>query len=266
MKRKILISLVFAVLTIIFFIIDTLLGIGFVIAGIIYLIKIRKASIYAFIAQVRYSKGFQEDAIKWFEKAIAVKGAKNGTKILYAYLLLKRGNVERSEKLINEILASNPSVDDKNLTKSNLALILWKKGQLEEAVGILEEIIKDFKTTNIYGSLGYFLILKGDLQKALELNLEAYEYNNSNSIILDNLAHTYFLMGESDKAEEIFKKLMDNSPTFPEAYFDYGLLFEKTGRNEEAAQKFEKALTCKFSFLSTITIEGINEAITRVNP
>jgi tetratricopeptide (TPR) repeat protein len=156
------------------------------------------------------------------------------------------------------------SADDKMNVKSNMALVLWKKGQIDDALNMLKEVFENYKTTTIYGSLGFLLILKGDLDKALEFNLEAYEYNDSNAVILDNLGQTYYLMGEYDKSKEIYKKLVSSNPSFPEPYFNYGLVMKQKGNVERALELMNQALTYRFSFLSTVSKEEIEAEIEKL--
>jgi tetratricopeptide (TPR) repeat protein len=151
------------------------------------------------------------------------------------------------------------------LLKSNIALVQWKKGQLDDAVATLEEVFAGFKNTAVYGSLGYLLILKGDLEKALEFNREAYDYNNQNAVIVDNLGQNYYLMGEYDSAGEVYEKLLAGKPDFPEPYYNYGLVLAATGCRERALELFRKALEQKFSFLSAITREEVEHAIRKLS-
>lgn len=225
-----------------------------------------KASIFAIMGSRNYSKGNMEEAIKWFDKAYKSGSAKPMTVTSYAYLLLKCGNITEAEKILNEQMNKLLSNEEKMNVKSNLALVLWKKGQLDEAVNMLEEVFSNYKTTTIYGSLGYLLILKGDLNKALEFNLEAYEYNSSNAVIQDNLGQTYFLMGEYDKSQEIYEKLVSTNPSFPEAYYNYGLLMKQKGELNKALELMKKALEYKFSFLSTVSREEVEAEIKNIEP
>lgn len=203
-----------------------------------------------------------DEAIKWYEKAYKTGRADTGTGVSLAYLMLKKGDIEKSEALFKKIYeAANTSEDFRNIIKSNIALIKWKKGKLDEAIEMMENLIASFKTTNIYGSLGFLYIEKGDYEKALEFNIEANEYNNSNSIILDNLGETYYWLERYDEAEETYKKLLEKGPKFPEPYYHYGLVLEKLNRKTEAYDLFKKADTFKINFLSTITKEQINKKL-----
>ncbi|HHW31052.1 MAG TPA: tetratricopeptide repeat protein [Clostridiaceae bacterium] len=242
-----------------------LYGIIALILYILYGLYIGKASIYTIIGSIRYSKGNMEEAIKWLDKAYKSGRAKPTTITSYAYLLLKSGNIQEAEKILMEQMDKILSDDDKMNVKSNLALVLWKKGQLDEAINMLEEVFSKYKTTTIYGSLGYLLILKGDLNKALEFNLEAYEYNSSNAVIQDNLGQTYFLLGDYDKSQEIYEKLISTNPSFPEAYYNYGLLLKQKGETDKALEYMKKALNYKFSFLSTVSREEVEAVINKIS-
>ena len=65
-------------------------------------------------------------------------------------------------------------------------------------------------------------------------------------------------------AREVYEKLLAKAPSFPEPYYNYGLLMEKLGNREEALESMKKALSMKFSYLSTITREEIETAISRL--
>jgi tetratricopeptide (TPR) repeat protein len=244
-----------------------LYGLAGTVGFIVYLVYKRKIGIYATIGKLSYAKGDMDKAIKWYRKAASMQGASPDIIISYCYLLLKKGQTDESERILDDFMRRlSISEDKRNLAKSIKALITWKKGNLDQAIEMLEEVIKNLETSNIYGSLGYLLILKGDLDRALEFNLKAYEYNNSHDVILDNLGQTYYLRGEYEKSVEIYEKLMGKNPkpTFPEAYYNYGLLLLATGKREEALEKMKQALNYNISFLSTIDKDEIRKKINEI--
>ncbi len=230
-------------------------------AWLLVAMMVNRSLFYRMRGQAEYAKGNLDNAARQFEKAVRLKKANIEMKVNYGFILLKTGKLDEAEKVLQECVSQGRSEDEKNLAKSNLALVFWRRGRLQEAVSMLEEVIVKYKTTAIYGSLGYLLIEMGDLEKALKFNLEAMEYNPENAIILDNLAHLYHLRGEMDRAGEMFEKLMAKDPHFPEAWYDYGRYLEDSGRGAEAAEKYEKALTCTFSFNSTISREQVQNRL-----
>jgi tetratricopeptide (TPR) repeat protein len=258
---NLLVFIVFIVLTVVLFKTNILYGLIFLLAIIILFAFVKRAAILALIGRTNYFKGNIEKGLSWFEKAYKTGVAKPKTIISYAYLLLKSGNIKDSERILENLLRSRLETDERMLAKSNMALVEWKKGELDNAIATLEEVISDFETTNIYGSLGYMLIQKGDLDKALEFNLKAYDYNSSNTIILDNLGQNYYLRQEYDKAANIYESLMEQNPSFPEAYYNYGLVLKAKNDNVKALEMAKKALNYKISFLSTIKKEHIDKLI-----
>jgi tetratricopeptide (TPR) repeat protein len=226
-------------------------------AYIILLMYSLRSSIFSFMGTLKYSRGDIDEAVRWFKKAHETHNTKPRAEISYAYLQLKQGNLEEAESILNSLLSTNLQKDDEMNAKSNLALVLWKKSRLDDAISLMEEVIDNYKTSAVYGSLGYLLIEKGNLDKALAFNLEAYDYNGRNAVIADNLGQTYYSLGEYDKAEELYKNLMSANPSFPEAYYNYALVLEKLGRLQEALETIRKASDYKLSFLSTVTKEEI---------
>lgn len=257
MLMKILKAILPILAVVILFLYNPLIGLAAMLALLIYLLVTGRAAIYSFLGNAKYGQGKLDASLQWIGRAVKTGKAKPRVVTAYGYLLLKTGNLTEADAVLSKNLKSGLSKDDEMHAKSNYALVLWKKGDLDGAIAMLEELIAEYETSTVYGSLGYFLILKGDLEKALQLNLKAYEYNGSNTVIQDNLGQTYHLMGENEKAAEIYEKLMAANPQFPEAYYNYGLVLEALGQPEKALEIMEKALHHKLSFLSTITMEEI---------
>ncbi|MBQ4517662.1 MAG: hypothetical protein II997_03645 [Clostridia bacterium] len=217
----------------------------------------RFASICHIIALRTYGLGDVNGAFRWFERA-EKRGMNNSQKITYAYYLMREGRVERSEALLNSVLAFR--LDDQKVrfsAKSNHGILMLKTGRIDEALETFEEIFEVYKTTNIYGSLGYIYIVKGDLEKAEAFNLEAYDFNNDDAIILDNLVQLYNKKEEYEKAYEYAVQLMEKKPTFIEAYYDAAVAEIGVGKTEEAKEHLQHALTVRTCFISAIHHEDV---------
>jgi len=249
---------------IILFRINKVAGFLSILAYLLLIVIFNLNIIYRIKAQTEYNKGNLKMAEKWFKKATESKKAGTDVLVNYGFVLFKEGKLKEAEEILLEAVDKSKNKDEKNLAKSNLALIVWKKGELDKAYEMLKEVIAEYKNTAVYGSLGYLAIEKGDLDEALEINLEAYEYNSDNAIIQDNLAHLYHLRGEMDKAGELFDKLIQKEPHFPEAYYDYGKYLEDAGDIQKARDMYRKALSCKFNFNNTITKEQVQNALDRL--
>lgn len=262
MNIKKYINIVVAIFALFMFIaINKLVAVLFIIGYVVY---INLATIIYYIGNNKYKRNKINEAYKYFERAYKIKGSPIKIKLYYIYFLLLRGDLDQSEKLLNQLSQKNISSDDEINIKLNISLVLWKRNKINEAVDILMQLYGKYKTTIIYQNLGYFLILQNDFDKALEINLEAYEYNSSNTVILDNLATTYYMQGEYAKALNIFEGLMPQKPSFPSAYYYYALTLLHLNKNEEALQNLKQALKCNFTFLSAISKEEVQAKITEI--
>lgn len=218
--------------------------------------------IYNMRANNAFRTGNIPETLSWLDKSYKTGRADPKVVTTYGYMLLKYGHLNEAEKILKEQLAA-PNLPNNAYydAKSNYALVLWKQGQLDKAIAMFEDILPNFKNTNVYGSLGYLYILQGDLEKALKFNLEAYEYNRTGGVILDNLGQTYYLAGDNENAEKTFKALMDLNPKFPEAYYDYALVCEKAGNMEKCKEMLKNALKYDTNYLSVITTEDIENKL-----
>ena len=205
-------------------------------------------------------KGDEEKALVMLEKAYQTKGANPQQMIGYAYLLMKTGNLERSEKLLKELLGNPLSDPMRLLANVNLATNYWLQGNQDEGYHVLEELSGEYKNTQLYSNLGYFKILRGDdLEEALAYNQEAYEYNSDDLTILDNLAQNYYFLGRLDEANEIYDKVMDKSPKSADSYYYHALTLKGLGQIKEAREQVELAKDKKLALVTTITKDDIEK-------
>jgi len=138
-----------------------------------------------------------------------------------------------------------------------------EKNDLDMAIDILKKIFNN-KNTIIYQNLGYFLILKGDYNEALEFNIEALDYNSSDLGIMDNLAQTYYYLEEINKAIELFDEIITKKPTFASPYYYYALALIEKNNKEKAIEVLKKGLKCNFNSLSIITKEDLEAKISEL--
>jgi tetratricopeptide (TPR) repeat protein len=242
--------------------IQPVLFVVLILGGLIYLAYRYYPDICEVIGRLAYGRTGNLDAgIRWLERAEKTDRAKPKTTNAYAFLILKSGDMERAEAIVDDLLNRNLPDGDRHRAETTYALILWKRGQLEEAIELLETALSEnFRTSNLYASLGYMLLEKGDLQRAMEVNVEAYDYDDDNTVILDNFATTYLRHGEVEKAERIYAQLMQKNPHFPEAYYGYAQLLLAQDRERDALHAMDQALAKDFSFLSTVTREQVEQA------
>lgn len=211
------------------------------------------------------NQGNLTDALIEFDKMLDRK-PKYYAMVQYAFFLIKAGEYEKAEKLYNNYIfkdISKKKPKDKILSDINYALLVWKKGDLDYAIELTEDLLEKYKTTSIYVNLGLFLILKGDYEKALKVNLEAYDFSPENLGVLDNLGMNYYYLGDYENSKKIYEQLFSikENPSFADCYFNYGRLLNKLDQKETAKAFLEKALTAEFSVFSSVTKEHVEEEL-----
>lgn len=268
-KKKIIDYVVFLVIAVVIALTKVylikIIGTGLILLWAYYLYYKNRAIFYAIIANKYFSKNEMNLCATWYEKAIAVKTCPQKIKITYSYFLLRSGKIEKSKEVLEKVKEEGIEKNMNFVYKQNYSLILFKEGKIDEAIEIMKEIFDTYKTTSVYESLGYMYIEKGDLEKALEFNLRAKDYNDQDPIILDNLGQTYLLLKDYKNANEIYEKLFKSNPKFPDAFYNYGLVLSEMGKKDEALSKLNKALTLNFSFLSSVKKEQVEEKINELN-
>ncbi|HOD92981.1 MAG TPA: tetratricopeptide repeat protein [Clostridia bacterium] len=210
-------------------------------------------------------KGEFQKALLPAYKAYKMKHSTVDTANIFIYMLLKAGKYEKAIEITNENRNRYMSEDQLIAFSSNEALALWKLGKINESIGIFEKITEKFESTNIYVSYGTVLTFSNDLNKALELNKKAYQYNSSSKGIKDNLAYTYYLIGDIDRAKRMYDELLDEPLNFPEAYYNAALVSNSQGQYDEAVRLFKQALSKQFTGLTAVTKEEINNKINYLN-
>ena len=80
-------------------------------------------------------------------------------------------------------------------------------------------------------------------------------------VIADNLAESYAISGDIQKAGELYEKILEKDPHFPEPYYSYGLILIDKGEKERGIDLIKESLEKRFSFLSVKSKEEIEEIL-----
>ncbi len=87
---------------------------------------------------------------------------------------------------------------------------------------------------------GWFLIAKGDFEKAIEKMQEAVSLDPLSLPLLGNLADAYGFAGHFPEALAQYRKIVELDPSFRRAYEGQGMIYLAMGEPEKAVGYFEK--------------------------
>lgn len=243
-----------------FYFAGPLFGFLFLLAMIIYYIFKNMPMIYLMIGKFNYLKD-NEKMFAYLEKSYQTGRMKPDQKIYYGYMCMRERKYDKAERLFNDAMAFQKDEGVLARAKTNQALLMWKKGDLNGAVELMGEVFEGYKSAVVYGNYGYLLILKNDLKKALEINLEGYDYDNTNDVICDNLVQNYYLLGDYEKSREYATQLMERNPQFPIPYYNYAKTLIALGEKDEAEEMLKKALNFPFSAVAEISKEEVENLL-----
>lgn len=222
-------------------------------------------NIYGFLGFYNHSRGKTEKALRWYEKAEKNDVTSANYQMAYGVLLLRTGKYEKAREIFDKILIFYPRNERvRNNAKVNIALAYWKLGDLDLAIDRMTEMHNKLKNSRTYGGLGYMLLCKGDYEAALEFNLEALDYDDTDPVILDNLGQTYYLMGDLDNAFKYFNKAKEQKEDQVDTLFYLGNIYLQRGQREEAKEHYKKALECNISALNTISRQDIEAKLKEI--
>ena len=222
-------------------------------------------NIYGFLGFYNHSRGKKDKALELYAKGYE-KGITNPNyQMAYGVLLLRSGQFQEAQDIFTKLLIYFPSNKlVKNNGKINLALTYWKLGDIDTAVERLSEVHSRLKNSKTFGTLGYLLLETGNFERALKFNLDAMEYDNTDPVVLDNVAQTHYRMGDIEEAFTYFKRAKEVKDDQADTLYYLGCIYQQKGQTEEAREVLEKALTCNISALSTISKKAIEDKLKEI--
>lgn len=253
--------LIFMMAIVISFFFNPMMGLFLLAVGFVILLFSNRANIMMYLGLGQYNKKNYVKALRLLKSAHLSSAGKMNNSYNYAYILLREGRPEEAKAAIKyAMLRGNVKESETYLGKEILSMIYYKQGDYAEATKLMQSIFDHYKSSNVYGSLGYYKILaKAD--DAESFALEAYEYNKNDKVILDNLVQLYYEKGDFATAKKYSDEATSASATGIETFYHAALVEKALGNKEEAIENFKKALSFTPSFLTTVTPEEIERQI-----
>lgn len=217
---------------------------------------------WAVKGQKAFAAGNFDESRRCYKKAYDTNRAKLQIKINYAYTLMRTGDFDEAERILNPIVRMKTTKKDnmKKSAKQQRCMVYYKQGRLDEAMEDAMELFNDgYKNTQMYGMIGYFKLIRGDeLEETTRFCEEAYDYNSDDRDITDNLSICYYKKGEYDKAAELSDKIIAEAPKFVEAYYHGAQIAVKQKKYEKAKELMTHIDGCRWSNMTTVSREEVD--------
>lgn len=240
---------------------------GFVVSGIVLLALViwQWANILTLFGQRAYAQGKNNKALAYLKAGHEHPRAGAANSSAYAYILLRCGRAEDARLVANYALLNKKLPEsDKNQIRQILSLICYKLGDYKEATAMMEEIYKNFKSSTVYGTLGYYKIL-AESEDMYSFNEEAYEYNSDDKVIIDNKVILALKKQDGAAAQALSQKSIDAGNKGVEIFYHAAQAEEMLGNMAQALEYYRMAQSCTRSFMTTVPEAEIEAAIERLD-
>jgi tetratricopeptide (TPR) repeat protein len=180
------------------------------------------------------------EAIKNFEKAIEVSPDYYLPYADLGRISLQENDIPRAEKSFVKALSLNPN---NPFISQELAKIYLNRGDLDRASGVINDGLKFTPgEPSLLFLKAHILTRKGELQEPLEIYRDLIRVDPSSYANWFNYGAVLARLGKSSEAENALQQAINLDGKLPNAYQELVSLYEKGGRNEQAAANYERGL------------------------
>ena len=209
-------------------------------------------------AYYKHARGDFETAKRMYESAIK-KGMNKPERMgPYGVLLMREGEFEKAIEMFGKIIMMRPKPLIRIKTRINRAIAFTKTGRYEEAKVALEDIHEKYRSRQVYEALGYLYVITDD-EKAEKYNLEAYDYDAENYVILDNLCQYYLQKKDYEKARIYGEKAYEIDGNKVDNLYHLALIEAHAKNTEKAVDYCEKMMEAPLTALNDINHETLLE-------
>ena len=217
-------------------------------------------------ALMMHQRGNAEGARAEYERLYASGYIAASYLLPYCVLLLREGGEENYQK-VKAILKQAEKAPDLDAQRQqellmDYAVAQYKLGEIGKAIELLEAAHAKTPCGLVYQALGYLYVEAGEKDKALSYNLEALDYDDEDSIVLDNLGQTYYrLFNDPAKARPYFEKAHEIKENQIDTLYFLSRYDLAEGKKQDALDKLELAVQGRFSPLNYVSREQVTAEI-----
>lgn len=215
------------------------------------------------LAYYKHARGDYKEAERLYELAVK-KGLNKIEKLgTYAVLVMRNGEFERALDMFNKMILMHPKKELRLKIRQNRAIANIKLGNIEAARIALEDIHKSNRTKKVYQSLGYLYALTND-KKSESYNLEAYDYDEYDTVILDNLTQHYINNNDYLNARIYAEKALDLNNNLIDVLYHLALIEEHDKNKDKAKEYANSMMDAEISALNDVSIEERDKVFKRI--
>lgn len=230
--------------------------------------QLRKQGKYA-EAEIKLAEALKQYEAAYqagYRQSVALQG--------YALLLMRSGDFSRAREIMLEVSKDKSmKPEDRFTLRVDYSICQWKMGNLDKAIETIQTAAQGKRNGVVYTTLGMYLVDKarqtGDFEEAIRLNEEAYEYDDEDAGVLDNMGQMYLAMSEWSakredavlaaeqraKALEYLKKAYEVKPGQISSSYFLARMLHEDGDDAQARKVLASVIDLPFSAMLQISRE-----------
>jgi len=216
------------------------------------------ASLFHGSAATQYHrKGDLVHAEEEYRKAIEAGDKDPSRHLSFGVLLLQKGDLDGGIQILTRALTFPLDDRTKATVRCYRALGYLLNGQSAKALAALEDLQEVYPCGQVYQTLGYAYIKTEQYDKALPYCLEAVEYDDEDTVILDNLAQLYIALERWDDAQKTLDRGFAIRAKQADMLYHQALCDLHRGDREQALLHVREAQECPINALNDVTRETL---------
>lgn len=213
-----------------------------------------EATFYLSRAESAYNSGEYEEAIKYYDKVIALDQRLDKAYTGKADSFEALGKHEQSLELCEKAIQANSNMHKAYNVKGDA---LSSLGKYEESLECYKKAAQLDPNESLYqNNIAFSFNNLEKYDEALEHSEKAIELNANNDMAYVNKGYALESQGKIDEAIKCYEKSAQINPSNSIAYYNKGYLLDSMGNSEEAIKLFDKALEVDPDDLDALNAKG----------
>jgi len=191
-------------------------------------------------ANAAMQAGDVDSALFYYVKVLEKNQKDEESLTAIATIHTKRGNNDLAILAYRMVLGEN---EEHQQALEGLGLALIRVNKFDKARLTLFRALRDNpQHAAIYNGLGVISDIQHFYSEARWFYGQSLKMQADSPITRTNIAYSYFLSGEWDKAEKLYRVVLERFPKHAQASLNYALLLARKGKLFDAMSNFERVL------------------------
>lgn len=179
---------------------------------------------------------------------------------IVAITMIQNNKIDNGISISEEVIRKNSEPYQSSVAKMNLSMAYFAMKDYPKAIETLEGVLESgFEDNRTYELLARYYLCNNDIANAKKVIAESRRKEVKTGTMKDDTGYYYMQTGEWKRAKEVYADLLDDNPSFPDAYVNAAKVFYHFGDKEKAIESLDYALAKRFHSTDMYTEDYISK-------